>query len=68
MTVYRLRARVLRKRTDSDHLVKFLDAFGNARDAAEERIFIAAYDSPLLQALVGLRADGAETGRQSNIR
>src|SRR5271166_1292408 len=47
----------------SDHIVKFLDAFANARDAAEERMFMAAYDSPLLQALVGLRADGAETRR-----
>jgi hypothetical protein len=47
----------------SDHIVKFLDSFANARDSAEERIFMAAYDSPLLQALVGLRADGAETRR-----
>jgi hypothetical protein len=47
----------------SDHIVKFLDAFADARDSAEERIFMAAYDSPLLQALVGLRADGAETRR-----
>jgi pimeloyl-ACP methyl ester carboxylesterase len=45
----------------SEHIVKFLDAFNNARDSAYERIFMAAYDSPLLQALVGLRADGAET-------
>src|SRR5271166_5544120 len=47
----------------SHHIVKFLDAFTAARDAAYERIFMAAYDSPLLQALVGLRADGAETRR-----
>src|SRR5271155_1627835 len=47
----------------SDHIVKFLDAFANARDSAEERMFMAAYDLPLLQALVGLRADGAETRR-----
>ena len=47
----------------SDHIVKLLDAFTDARDAAEESIFMAAYDSPLLQALVGLRADGAETRR-----
>ena len=47
----------------SDHIVKFLDASANARNSAEERMFMAAYDSPLLQALVGLRADGAETRR-----
>jgi hypothetical protein len=47
----------------SDHIVKFLDAFADARDSAEERLFMAAYDSPFLQALVGLRADGAETRR-----
>ncbi len=47
----------------SDHIVRFLDAFTVARDASYERIFMAAYDSPLLQALVGLRADGAETRR-----
>jgi len=47
----------------SDHIVKFLDAITVARDATQERIFMATYDSPLLQALVGLRADGAETRR-----
>jgi hypothetical protein len=45
----------------SDRIVKSLDAFGDARDAIVERIFMAAYDQPWLQALVGLRADGAET-------
>jgi hypothetical protein len=47
----------------SDSIVKFLDAVGDARDAAVEGIFMATYDQPWLQALVGLRADGAETRR-----
>ncbi len=47
----------------SDHIVKFLDTFGDARDAAVEGIFTATYDQPWLQALIGLRADGAETRR-----
>jgi Protein of unknown function (DUF3141) len=47
----------------SDWIVKCLDAFADARDAMEEGIFMATYDSPLLQALVGLRADGADTRR-----
>jgi Protein of unknown function (DUF3141) len=45
----------------SDWIVKCLDAFTDTRDAMVEGIFMATYGSPLLQALVGLRADGAET-------
>ncbi len=45
----------------SNQIVKFLDAFTEARDAACEAIFMAAYDQPWLQALAGLRADGAQT-------
>jgi hypothetical protein len=47
----------------SDWIVRCLDAFTEVRDAAYEAIFIAAYDQPWLQALVGLRADGAQTRR-----
>jgi hypothetical protein len=47
----------------SDWIVKWLDAFTDARDAMVEGVFMATYGSPLLQALVGLRADGAQTRR-----
>jgi pimeloyl-ACP methyl ester carboxylesterase len=47
----------------SDWIVKWLDGFTDARDAMVEGIFMATYGSPLLQALVGLRADGAQTRR-----
>ena len=49
------------ERTASDWIVKSLDALAEARDAACEGIFMATYDQPWLQALVGLRADGAQT-------
>jgi hypothetical protein len=45
----------------SDWIVKCLDAFTDTRDAMVEGIFMATYGSPLLQALVGLRADGSQT-------
>jgi hypothetical protein len=47
----------------SDWIVKSLDALTDARDAMVEGIFMATYGSPFLQALVGLRADGAQTRR-----
>jgi pimeloyl-ACP methyl ester carboxylesterase len=47
----------------SDWIVKWLDAFTDARDAMVEGAFMATYGSPLLQALAGLRADGAQTRR-----
>jgi hypothetical protein len=47
----------------SDWIVKWLDGFTDARDAMVEGIFMATYGSPLLQAVVGLRADGAQTRR-----
>ncbi len=49
------------EQTASDWIVRSLDAFAEARDAACEGIFMATYDQPWLQALVGLRADGART-------
>ena len=47
----------------SDWILKCLDAFTDTRDAMVEGIFMATYGSPLLQALVGLRADGSQTRR-----
>jgi Protein of unknown function (DUF3141) len=47
----------------SDWIVKSLDALTDARDAMVEGIFMSTYGSPLLQALVGLRTDGAQTRR-----
>jgi pimeloyl-ACP methyl ester carboxylesterase len=47
----------------SDWIVKSLDAFTDGRDAMVERIFMATYGSPPLQALAGLRADGAQARR-----
>jgi hypothetical protein len=47
----------------SDWIVKWLDAFTDARDAMVEGVFMATYGSPVLQALAGLRADGAQTRR-----
>src|SRR5208337_5060839 len=49
------------ERTASDWIVGCLDAFTEARDAACEGIFMAPYHQPWLQALAGLRADGAQT-------
>jgi hypothetical protein len=51
------------EQTASDWIVKWLDAFTDARDATVEGIFMATYGSPLLQALAGLRGDGAQTRR-----
>ena len=48
----------------SDWIVKCLDAFTDTRDVMVEGFFMATYGSPLLQALVGLRADGAQTRRR----
>jgi hypothetical protein len=49
------------ERAASDAIVKTLDVFTDLRNAVYESVFMAIYDSPLLQALVGLRADGAQT-------
>ena len=53
------------ERAVSDGIVKTLDALTDARDAMVEQIFMTTYGSPLLQALVGLRADGVETRRRT---
>jgi hypothetical protein len=39
-----------------------LKAWGEARDAMQEAVFFNVYGSPILQAMVGLRADGAAAG------
>ena len=49
------------ERMASDWIVRCLDASTEARDAGCEGIFMATYDQPWLQALAGLRADGAQT-------
>jgi pimeloyl-ACP methyl ester carboxylesterase len=41
-----------------------LEAWGKARDAIHEEIFLNTYASPWLQALAGLRADGASLRRR----
>src|SRR5437868_5216418 len=41
-----------------------LEAWGKARDTIHEEIFLNTYASPWLQALVGLRADGATPQRR----
>jgi hypothetical protein len=40
-----------------------LEAWGKARDAMQEAQFFGVYGSPMLQAMVGLRADGAGASR-----
>ena len=40
----------------SEQIEKALDGYAALRDQAQERLFLAAYGSPLLQALVGLKA------------
>ena len=40
----------------SEQIEKALDGYRELREQAQERLFLAAYGSPLLQALVGLRA------------
>jgi len=40
----------------SEQIEKALEGYAALRDQAQERLFLAAYGSPLLQALVGLKA------------
>jgi hypothetical protein len=48
----------------SQQIVQTLDAVGETRDQACERIFLAAYDSPMLQALTGLKASDESPRRR----
>jgi len=41
-----------------------LEMWGKARDAATEAFFFNTYDSPILQAMVGLRADATSVSRR----
>jgi hypothetical protein len=48
----------------SDMITSGLEAWGKARDAATEAFFFNTYGSPILQAMVGLRADGISGSRR----
>jgi pimeloyl-ACP methyl ester carboxylesterase len=48
----------------SDMITNGLEMWGKARDTATEMFFFNAYGSPILQALVGLRADQTSVSRR----
>jgi len=48
----------------SDMITSGLEMWGQARDAATEAFFFNTYGSPVVQALVGLRADEASVSRR----
>jgi pimeloyl-ACP methyl ester carboxylesterase len=48
----------------SDMISSGLEMWGKARDAATEAFFFNTYGSPLLQAMVGLRADDTSVSRR----
>jgi hypothetical protein len=48
----------------SDMISSGLEMWGKARDAATEAFFFNTYGSPLVQAMVGLRADDASVSRR----
>ena len=48
----------------SDMIANGLEMWGQARDAATEAFFFNTYGSPLLQAMVGLRADETSVSRR----
>ena len=50
--------------TMSEMITGGLEMWGKARDAATEAFFFNTYGSPVLQALVGLRADEASASRR----
>ena len=52
------------ERMTSDMIASGLEMWGNARDAATEAFFFNTYGSPLLQAMVGLRADETSVSRR----
>src|SRR5215467_3258640 len=52
------------ERMMSETITGGLEAWGKARDAATEAFFFATYGSPLLQAMVGLRADQNSASRR----
>ena len=48
----------------SDMIASGLEMWGNARDAATETFFFNTYGSPIMQAMVGLRADATSVSRR----
>jgi Protein of unknown function (DUF3141) len=48
----------------SEMIASGLEMWGKARDAATEAFFFNTYTSPVLQAMVGLRADGTSVSRR----
>ena len=50
----------------SDTIASGLEMWGKARDAATEMFFFNTYGSPILQAMVGLRADKTSVSRRSS--
>jgi hypothetical protein len=51
------------ERMTSDMITSGLEMWGQARDAATEVFFFNTYGSPILQAMVGLRADDTSVSR-----
>jgi pimeloyl-ACP methyl ester carboxylesterase len=52
------------ERMMSDMITSGLEAWGKARDTATEAFFFNTYGSPILQAMVGLRADATSVSRR----
>ncbi|MBV8122236.1 MAG: DUF3141 domain-containing protein [Alphaproteobacteria bacterium] len=52
------------ERMVSDMVASGLEMWGNARDAATEVFFFNTYSSPILQAMVGLRAEKTSVSRR----
>ena len=52
------------ERLASDAIASSLEAWGKARDAWTEELFLSTYGSPWLQALLGLGADDASSTRR----
>jgi pimeloyl-ACP methyl ester carboxylesterase len=48
----------------SDMITSGLEMWGNARDAATEAFFFNTYGSPIVQAMVGLRAENTSVSRR----
>jgi pimeloyl-ACP methyl ester carboxylesterase len=52
------------EREASKWIVQSLDAWTDMRDALQESLFLGAYGSPVLQAIVGLGTEAPATGRR----
>jgi len=51
----------------SDGIIAALDGYRDLRDSSMEQIFLAIYSSPLLQAMVGLRAEDEPPRRRPGV-